>query len=79
MTSERDAIDFIIRSLCLPTQYPCAYLASTPLHPLPPQTRLLDHWDESQALSHGTDGFTQDNRDLLQLMEEAACVRNSNR
>lgn len=39
----------------------------------------MDHWDESQALSHGSDGFTQDNRDLLQLMQEAACVRNSNR
>lgn len=40
----------------------------------------VDHWDEATALSpSGSDGFNQDNRDLLQLMEEAACVRNSNR
>ena len=40
----------------------------------------LDHWEEATALSpSGSDGFNQDNRDLLQLMEEAACVRNSNR
>lgn len=45
-------------------------------------SRLLENWgdDASTALSTtGSDGFNQDNRDLLQLMEEAACVRNSNR
>lgn len=30
-------------------------------------------------MSYRPDGFTQDDRDLLQLMQEAACVRNSNR
>jgi hypothetical protein len=43
--------------------------------------RGLDQWEDgNSALAYrGPDGFTQDTRDLLQLMEEAACVRNANR
>lgn len=41
--------------------------------------RAVDRWEEVGSMSYRPDGFTQDDRDLLQLMQEAACVRNSNR
>jgi hypothetical protein len=60
----------------IPTVYKRHSLTTTPSVVF---FRALDRWEEMNALAHRPDGFTQDDRDLLQLMQEAACVRNSNR